>query len=144
MNLRYESRLNEQKKWGEELTLRDLHVLVVDDCNDNQILIKRFLQRAGAHVQLAENGKMGVEAALHDIFDAVVMDIQMPVMDGISATQSLRARGYDRPILALTAHGQRGDRERSWRWGFSDFLGKPISAEALVASIARLTSGSGV
>ena len=117
-------------------------VLLAEDGPDNQRLITFLLRKAGAIVTLAENGKIALETALaaHAAgtpFDVILMDMQMPVMDGYQATSQLRAAGYGGPIIALTAHAMEGDREKCVEVGCSDYATKPIEREKLFAAIAR-------
>jgi signal transduction histidine kinase len=115
-------------------------VLLAEDGPDNQRLIGHFLRSAGAKVTLAENGRVAVELALGawqdgEPFDVVLMDMQMPVMDGYAATRELRQRGYTGPIIALTAHAMSTDRERCRAAGCDEFETKPVNREALFAKI---------
>lgn len=104
-------------------------VLVVEDNEDNQKLIRLYLRKLGLNVTIAENGAFGVEAALRKDFDLVLMDMQMPVMDGLEATMTLRDKGYTLPIIALTASAMRSDIQRCQEAGCNDFLSKPIEHE---------------
>lgn len=120
---------------------KELHgknVLLVEDSVDNQRLVTKFLSTAGAHVDVASNGRLGFEAAMKAHYDIVLMDIQMPLMDGYEATRCLREQGYKAPIVALTAHAMVEERERCLRSGFSDYLSKPISRSELIEHLARL------
>lgn len=117
--------------------LSGLKILLVDDGPDNQLLISRILQGAGAEVFSARNGKEAVEAALSQDFDLVLMDIQMPEMDGFGALKALQKAGYQIPVLALTAHAMKVDREQSLRAGFLEHLVKPIDRKLLLDSIKR-------
>lgn len=114
-------------------------VLVVDDAADNRTLIQHYIGRMGYCVEVAETGAEAVEMALNGDYDVILMDVQMPVMDGFEAVAKLRAQGYAKPIVALTAHTMKGDRERCLESGFDDFLGKPVEREALRASLERHT-----
>ena len=112
-------------------------ILVVDDSSDNRTLIGAFLKRLGIDAEFADNGANGVERSLHGRFALVFMDIQMPVMDGFEAIQTLRDRGYQGKVVALTAHAMVGDRERCLKSGFDDYLQKPITRQAFEACLAK-------
>ena len=106
-------------------------VLVVEDEIINQMLCRQVLQKMGIEVDVAENGQQAIDALAKDRFDLVLMDCQMPVMDGYEATRTIRAneqaRGLPRlPIVALTAHAMRGDREVCIDAGMDDYLSKPF------------------
>ena len=116
--------------------LDGVHILLVDDAPDNRVLVGRILTLAGATVEYAENGLEGVQKGLLNHFDTILMDIQMPEMDGYEATRQLRESGYARPILALTAHALRDERERSLRSGCNDHLTKPVNRLLLLEKIA--------
>lgn len=117
--------------------LEGLKLLLVDDAPDNRLLVKTILQRAGARVELAENGLEAIEKAWKREFDAVLMDIQMPVLDGHAATLRLRQDGYTKPIIALTAHAVQEERERCLRVGCNDHLAKPVNSEMLLSAILK-------
>jgi two-component system CheB/CheR fusion protein len=112
-------------------------VLVAEDTRANQYLIRRILEKVGLTVDLAENGRLAIEKAEASLtqqqpYDVVLMDIQMPEMDGLEATRRLRSGGWDRPIVALTAHAMEGDREVCLRAGCNGYLSKPIGRERLL------------
>ncbi|WP_166831357.1 PAS domain-containing protein [Thalassoroseus pseudoceratinae] len=115
------------------------HVLLAEDGPDNQRLFKFLLQKAGFTVSIAVNGREALEAveAGWDDFDLILMDLEMPVLDGYSATRELRALGYERPIVALTAHAMPEVAERCHAVGFSDYATKPIRRQALLDLIAK-------
>lgn len=117
--------------------LAGVRVLVADDSSDNQILVKTMLTRCGAIVDIASNGREAVERAFAEDYDVVLMDIQMPLMDGHAATQELRSKSYDRPIVALTAHAMKEERRRCTQSGCNDFLTKPIDHKLLVRTVGR-------
>ena len=105
----------EQKPQDSASQLTGARILVVEDGETNRKLISLLLRRAGANVSLAENGKIGAEAAIRDAFDLILMDMQMPVMDGYAATILLRQHGLTIPIFALTAHAMKGDEANAAR-----------------------------
>lgn len=110
----------------EAVDLHGLSVLLVDDSADNRVFVQRMLQRAGAQVELAIDGSEAVERALAGSFDVVLMDWQMPVMDGLTATRALRSAGYAGRIVALTAHAMTEQRERTRAAGCDAHLTKPL------------------
>lgn len=123
-----------------ERALEGMRVLVVDDAPDNQMLIWSYLTKQGAIVESAENGLLGYKAALTGQFDLVLMDIQMPHMDGYTATQKLREAGFTKPIIALTAHAMSEVRKKALNVGYTDHLPKPINAKNLIQAIVRHSS----
>lgn len=126
----------------QEISLKGLRVLIVEDAPENQFLVKRFLEKVGAKVDVASNGQEGVDQALSADYDVVLMDLQMPVLDGYHATEHLRQKGYRKPIVALTAHALSEEKDRCLKMGFSDFLTKPIKRRDLLANVAKFRSGS--
>ncbi len=116
--------------------LSGMCILVVDDVMDNQILIKRLLSRSGAKVDLASNGLEAIELALGNDYDLILMDIQMPTLDGHAATLKLRAKAYEKPIIALTAHAMAEERDQCLRSGCNGFLTKPIDHTLLLNTVA--------
>ena len=116
-------------------SLEGVSILVVDDMETNRRLVSMFLSRAGAKVTSAENGADAVQAVEHGDFGIVLMDMQMPVMDGYTATTLLRQKGFERPIIALTAHAMRGDREKCEMAGCSGYVAKPINMDELISTV---------
>jgi CheY-like chemotaxis protein len=123
--------------------LRNIRVLLVEDSADNQTLIWRYLSKQGASVEIADNGLEGMRKALESNHDVVLMDMQMPIMDGYTATANLRAQNYEKPIIALTAHAMADISKKCRAIGCTDFLSKPINARELVDTILRHTSHAG-
>lgn len=127
-------------------SLAGCRVLLAEDSPDTQQFIIFMLRKAGADVVLAENGRIAVDKALIAAangrpFDAILMDMQMPVVDGYAATRELRRCGYERPILALTAHAMKHDRDRCLQAGCNDFLAKPVRRRDLLHLIFSHTCG---
>ena len=136
-----------QIKAGDEVKLNG-RILFVEDVALNRRLMAALLSKAGATVEEAENGKEGLEKARREMdagrpHDLVVMDMQMPVMDGYDAVRSLRRAGYDRPILALTAHAMSGDREKCLEAGCDDYSTKPVDRSRLLHLCSVLLSRGG-
>ncbi len=122
----------------------DCRVLVVDDRRDVRHISQHFLEKAGAKVVTAEDGQQGINAALAardsgEPFDLIVMDMQMPNVDGLQATAELRSAAVETPIIALTADAMKGDREKCVNGGCDDYLSKPIDQLLLVNMVARYT-----
>lgn len=124
--------------------LKDRRVLLVDDSVDNQTLIRVLLSRKGAEVESAMNGLEGVRKARSRPYDLILMDMQMPIMDGYEATRQLRNEGYIRPIVALTAHAMKEDRERCLDAGCNDYVTKPIETNAFYRTLSRHISPDGI
>ncbi len=119
---------------------RHLRVLVADDNAINRLVTERMLQRSGHTVALAENGLQAMEMALAGRFDLVLMDVQMPEMDGLAATVAIRraeSPARRTPIVGLTAHALRGDRDRCLDAGMDDYVAKPVRREELEAAMIR-------
>ncbi len=122
-----------------------LHILVAEDNRVNQRVVKTLLERRGHSVTLAETGVAALKIAGLRSFDLVLMDVQMPEMDGITATRSLKerdaARGTHTPVIVLTAHAMQGDRERFLAAGADGYVTKPIQIEQLLAEIEAVLPG---
>jgi PAS domain S-box-containing protein len=116
-------------------------VLVVDDGPENRDLVTLVLEEYGLQVEQAENGKTGLDLALQGRFDVVLIDIQMPVMDGNTATRLMRERGLKLPIYALTANAMKGFEEEIVAAGFTGYLTKPLDIDKLVATLAETLGG---
>jgi signal transduction histidine kinase/ActR/RegA family two-component response regulator len=119
-----------------------LSILVAEDNVVNQHLIRALLEKRGHRVTVVENGAIALEAWLQHSFDCILMDIQMPEMDGYEATRRIRARepedGPRIPIIALTAHAMKGDREKCLQAGLDSYISKPIQTAELDAALANL------
>lgn len=114
-------------------------VLIAEDGKDNQKLISRILIKAGLSVEIVENGQEAVDALCDsDEFDLVLMDMQMPVLDGYTAARTLRTRGVALPIIALTAHAMAGAREECLKAGCDEYSAKPIDRDDLLSKIDLL------
>lgn len=117
---------------------RPIDILVVEDNEVNVVVIETTLKKAGANVTIATHGKEGIDCALHAPFDVILMDIQMPEMDGFEATRNIRTlEGPNRntPIIAVTANAMEEDRKASFQAGMNDFVSKPINKDALFDAI---------
>ncbi len=122
---------------------RKLHVLLAEDNAVNQRLAVRLLEKHGHRVTLTTNGREALAALDQENFDVVLMDVQMPEMDGFEATAAIRVReqssGRHLPILAMTAHAMRGDQERCLAAGMDGYISKPIRVQELIALLERFS-----
>jgi two-component system, sensor histidine kinase len=122
--------------------LRRCRILVAEDNPINRKVVTKLLAKQGHSVVLAVNGLEASELAARERFDLVLMDVQMPVMDGLAATEAIRAReaqsGAHLPIIALTAHALAGDRDRCLAAGMDGYVSKPVTSATLFAEIARV------
>jgi CheY-like chemotaxis protein len=117
-------------------------VLLADDSPDNAAIVRTYLEKAGVKVALAKDGIEALERVDGENFDLILMDVQMPRLDGLSATRKLRERGVQIPIIALTAHAYPEEVERSFNAGCNEHLTKPISRNALLSSIESVLTQS--
>ena len=121
--------------------LRGVNILIVEDNKVNQILVKKFLNNWGSNYQIAENGQIAVDLFMKNSFDVVLMDLQMPVMDGYESARQMRLleENTDKftPIIALTASTLLNERERIVQVGMNDFLSKPFNPDELYQKIAQ-------
>ncbi len=124
---------------GAETLPAGLAVLVAEDNSVNQLLVSRLLERAGCRVAVVENGERALAVLAQDRVDVVLMDVQMPIMDGLRATAELRRReagtaGHT-PVIALTAHAMTGDRDRCLESGMDGYVSKPVNRDELFRAI---------
>jgi PAS domain S-box-containing protein len=129
--------VDSQRRWQ----FPSARVLVVDDGEENRELVTLVLEEVGLQVEGAENGQVGVEKALQGAFNVILMDMQMPVMDGRTATMHLRQQGLQTPIIALTAHAMKGFEQDIMAAGCSGYLTKPIDIDGLIHTLANLLGG---
>ena len=127
----------------------NVRVLVVDDRRDIRFLTQHFVRQVGGEVLLAENGKEALlitdqERTAGRVLDIILMDVQMPEMDGITATRHLRESNYKGPIIALTANAMDSDREACLSAGYTDYLSKPIDATQLIDMLRRYSKSESV
>lgn len=116
-------------------------ILIVDDNEDNRDVLARRLQRRGFDVTQASGGKQGVEQASADLPDMILMDMNMPELDGWEATRRIRSQGSKVPIIAITAHAMPGDLERALESGCTEYHTKPVELGKLIETIESLLAG---
>ncbi|WP_052514951.1 PAS domain S-box protein [Dethiosulfatarculus sandiegensis] len=119
-----------------------LHILLAEDMPINQKVAQRMLEKMGHKVTLVENGKEAVELTESTQYDLILMDVQMPKMDGFAATKAIRARETDKhiPIIAMTAHAMKGDKEACLEAGMDSYIPKPVDPEVLAEALRRLSA----
>jgi CheY-like chemotaxis protein len=121
-----------------------LHILLAEDNTVNQTLARRLLEKRGYAVVVARTGKEALAAWTREPFDLILMDVQMPEMDGFEATAAIRAaersKGGHTPIIAMTAHAMAGDRQRCLEAGMDEYVSKPIQAQTVYDAIDRVCS----
>ncbi len=126
---------------------RNFRILLVEDNLVNQKITAKILEKNGFSVHVVENGRAALEAVSASAYDLVLMDVQMPVMDGLEATRRIRTLeqqlGGHTPIIALTANAMKGDREKCLDAGMDDYVTKPIKPKDLIAAIDKMLSGKG-
>jgi len=116
-------------------------ILIVDDSEDNRDVLARRLQRRGFDVTQAAGGKQGAEQATADLPDLILMDMNMPEIDGWESTRMIRSQGLKVPIIAITAHAMAGDRERAIEAGCTEYHTKPVELDKLLETIEFLLAG---
>ncbi|NQU15629.1 MAG: response regulator, partial [Desulfobacteraceae bacterium] len=127
--------------------IRPLHILLVEDAKENRIVVKAFLKKAPHTIEVAENGRVGVDKFVSGEFDLVLMDMRMPVMDGYAATGEIRKwedenRKDATPIIALTAHALIEDKQKCLDAGCTDYLPKPLKKADLLKKIREYSGNS--
>lgn len=135
-----DAKIDRQTTTTEDVELLDARVLLADDMRDVRYVAKHFLQKAGCEVTVVENGREAVDAIVQAAqagkpFDLAIIDMQMPVLDGIEAIRELRSRDISIPAIALTADAMKGTRERTLSAGYNCYLSKPIRGDTLIASV---------
>ncbi|QEG38958.1 ATP-binding protein [Roseimaritima ulvae] len=138
-----------QKAGPQTPVLRPLRILLAEDGLVNQKVAKGFLQAAGHSVTIVEDGQQAVEAVNNEPFDIVLMDVEMPRMDGLQATAAIRRQEQQQAtanhlvIIAMTAHALKGDRERFLQAGMDAYIPKPIEREQLLQTVSQLATSDG-
>lgn len=122
--------------------LKDLRVLLVEDSEDNQEIFVHFLKTAGAKSDIVEDGLVAVEKAANNDYDFILMDIQIPGVDGKEATRRIRSQGYKKPIIALTAHALQQEKESCIKAGCNGQITKPVTGEAFIEQIRHFITES--
>ncbi len=122
------------KRW-----LIDKQLLLAEDNPVNQQVAKEILEKAGAHIEIANNGQEAIDAVKRKSFDLILMDMQMPVIDGYNASKVIREelKMNSIPIIAMTAHAMKGDKEKCLRFGMNDYISKPIDNNRLFQVIKK-------
>lgn len=136
----------EENQTKYQRALSNKKILLVEDNDINQLVAKDILEQVGIKVSIANNGEEAIRYIHANSFDAVLMDVQMPVMDGYKATEIIRKTysGAQLPIIAMTANALKGDRERSIGSGMNDYISKPIDPEILFETLVKWLSGKGM
>lgn len=138
----------ESAKSKQQAASRALNILLAEDNRVNQIVAARTLEKHGHIVSIAENGKIALDMMKQRAYDAILMDVQMPELDGLRATAAIRERekstGAHIPIIAMTAHAMKGDRERCIDAGMDDYIAKPIQINELLRALNTLVPELGV
>ena len=123
---------------SEEHPLEGKRILVIDDSGEIRMLVQKLLGKVGANVDAANGGEKGIELALANKYDIILLDIQMPGMDGYDTLKEMKKLGIEAPVCALTAHAMKQDRERAMRAGFEYFVTKPMKVERIVRLVRSL------
>ena len=134
---------------GIEVKKQNVQILLAEDNEINQEVANEILTKAGCEVDIVENGKLAIEAVLKKKYDLVLMDCQMPEMDGYEATKIIRdnysaVQNHNIPIIAMTANAMKGDREKCLEAGMNDYVAKPINVKKLSEVIDRSMCVNGI
>ncbi|MDR2350539.1 MAG: response regulator [Deltaproteobacteria bacterium] len=128
----------QKKSKGEEVqAIKGARILLVEDNEVNQLVASKILTNAGFEVTIAGDGQKAVDTIQKDTFDLILMDIQMPVMDGLTAARTIRELGCPTPIVAMTAHAMSSDRDLSLKAGMVDHVNKPINVKELFRTLSK-------
>lgn len=119
--------------------LMDVKILLAEDSSDSETLIRFYLKKEGAKLTHVHNGLEAIEAVKSQQFDVILMDIQMPLLDGLEATRQIRELGFQKPIIALTGETFRNDAEKSLKAGCDTHMTKPVQKEILVSELQKRT-----
>lgn len=119
------------------------NILLAEDSRDNQQLISMYVKKTGASITIVENGEQAVEKGLSGDYDLILMDMQMPVMDGVEAITLLRNAGYTKPIVSLTANAMQTDRDKCFKAGVNEYLSKPIDVARFYSTLNKFLKSSG-
>jgi signal transduction histidine kinase/CheY-like chemotaxis protein len=138
------ARDTEFNKQIQKMSLGNKHILVVEDNPETQKLVSIYIKKTGATVSTANNGEIAVKRALSEDFDLILMDIQMPVMDGLEAISQLRKAGYSKPIIALTANAMKEDMDKCIFSGANDYLTKPIDLKLFYTKLKTYLDGNNI
>ncbi len=117
--------------------LKGRKILLAEDSKENQILFKIFMESEGLSVEIVESGMEAVKSAFNNSHDLILMDIQMPGLDGYEAMKIIKDEGFDKKIIALTAHSMAGEKEKCLKLGFDGYISKPVSKIYLLAMISK-------
>lgn len=115
----------------------DKKILVVEDNKDNQLLIDLYLKETGAVLHFASNGEEGYQKIKSEKYDMILLDIQMPLMDGYALVKCIREEGVETPVIAVTAHAMKGERAKCLNAGCTDYLAKPVSSSSLNSLLTK-------
>lgn len=129
---------NSPQKKKASIHLHDKKVLIVEDSIDNQEIFQFFLRSAGAKTEVIDNGEDAVKKAANNPYDLILMDIQLPKMDGLEATRRIRSQGFKKPIIALTAHASTEEKMNCLQAGCIDLITKPVTQVTLIKRIQNI------